>query len=96
MTVLTSSSGRVRIAVLVPSTFLLDREVCEIASQRNAEAHIFRVSPRSHANPKDPESVADMVESMGFSGVAFPGSVTSDRCDAACNRLGLYVWLFPG
>ena len=65
MSGLTSSSGTVRIAVLVPSTFLLDREICEIASQRKAEAHIFRVSPKFLADPEDPESVADMVEGMG-------------------------------
>lgn len=59
------SKGAARIAVLVPSTFLLDGEICEIAARRGAEALLFRVHPESVADPRNPDAVARMVESMG-------------------------------
>lgn len=59
------SGAAARIAVLVPSTFLLDGEICEMAARRGAEAHLFRVHPESVANPRDSDAVARMVEDMG-------------------------------
>lgn len=59
------SEGAARIAVLVPSTFLLDGEICEMAARRGAEAHLFRVHPESVADPRDSDAVARMVEDMG-------------------------------
>ncbi len=59
------SEGAARIAVLVPSTFLLDGEICEMAARRGAEAHLFRVHPETVADPRDSVAVARMVEDMG-------------------------------
>ena len=56
---------RLRIALLIPSTGLIDGEMCDIAEERGAEALIFRVVPGAVADPRDPSAVADMVLDMG-------------------------------
>ena len=56
---------RFRIALLIPSTGLIDGELCDIAEERGAEALIFRVVPGAVADPRDVSAVASMVLEMG-------------------------------
>ena len=55
----------IRIAVLFPSTGLIDGELCDLAEARGAEALLFKVSPAAIADPRDERAVARMTQEMG-------------------------------
>lgn len=55
----------VRIAVLFPSTGLVDGELCKLAEERGAEAFIYKVAPGVVARADDPAAVARMTQEMG-------------------------------
>jgi len=59
------SDRPVRIAVLFPSTGLVDGEICDLAEARGAEALIFKVSPKGVPDPADVGGVAAMTQEMG-------------------------------
>lgn len=60
------STGRpVRIAVLLPSTGLIDGEICDLAEERGAEAVIFKVAPQHVADAASADEVAAMTMEMG-------------------------------
>ena len=62
---MTSPLPDIRIAALVPSTYLIDGELCALAAQRGASAHVFRVAPKVVAAADDADAVADMAAEMG-------------------------------
>jgi hypothetical protein len=55
----------VRIAVLFPSTGLIDGELCDIAEERGAQVLIYKVSPEIVAAPNNPGAVSRMTQEMG-------------------------------
>jgi len=55
----------IRIAILFPSTGLIDGELCDMAEERGAQALIYKVSPLAIADPASPSAVAAMVQEMG-------------------------------
>jgi maleate cis-trans isomerase len=55
----------VRIAVLFPSTGLIDGELCDMAEERGAEALIYKVAPSAVASADDPVAVSGMTQEMG-------------------------------
>jgi maleate cis-trans isomerase len=59
------SDRPVRIAVLFPSTGLIDGEICDLAEARGAEALIFKVSPKGIPDSADVGGVAAMTQEMG-------------------------------
>jgi maleate cis-trans isomerase len=59
------SGKRIRIAILFPSTGLVDGELCDMAEERNADALIFKVAPRQVAAADDADAVAAMTIEMG-------------------------------
>lgn len=74
-------SARVRIAVLFPSTGLIDGEICDMAEERGADAVIFKVAPRRVATAADAADVAAMTMEMGAP--ALLAEVARQAADAA-------------
>ena len=86
---------RLRIALLIPSTGLIDGEMCDIAEERGAEALIFRVVPGAVADPRDPSAVADMVLEMGHPEQLAAGRRTDRGRGAGRHRVGVHLGLLP-
>lgn len=61
----TTMARPIRIAVLFPSTGLVDGEICDMAEERGANALLFKVAPSKTAQSDDPSSVASMTQEMG-------------------------------
>ncbi len=78
---------RVRIAVLFPSTGLIDGEICDMAEERGAAALIFKVAPQTVAAADDPGEVAAMVTDMGS-----PATLATVARSAAAVSPDVVVW----
>jgi maleate cis-trans isomerase len=76
-----------RIAVLFPSTGLIDGELCDMAEARGAAALIYKVAPQSIAAPEDPRAVAAMVTDMGS-----PTTLATVARTAAAVSPDVVVW----
>jgi len=78
---------RMRIAVLFPSTGLIDGELCEMAEERGASALIYKVAPQAIAAAADPQAVAAMVTDMGA-----PATLAAVARTAAAVSPNVVVW----
>jgi maleate cis-trans isomerase len=76
-----------RIAVLFPSTGLIDGEICDMAEERGADALIYKVAPQSIAAEHDAEAVAAMVTDMGS-----PSTLAAVARTAAAVSPDVVVW----
>lgn len=77
----------VRIAVLFPSTGLIDGEICDMAEERGATALLYKVAPQAVAAAEDPQAVAAMVTDMGA-----PSSLAAVARTAAAVSPDVVVW----
>jgi maleate cis-trans isomerase len=78
---------RMRIAVLFPSTGLIDGELCDMAEERGASALIYKVAPQAIAPAEDPQAVAAMVTDMGA-----PATLAAVARTAAAVSPDVVVW----
>lgn len=76
-----------RIAVLFPSTGLIDGELCVMAEERGASALIYKVAPQAVAEAEDPQAVAAMVTDMGA-----PATLAAVARTAAAVSPDVVVW----
>ncbi len=76
-----------RIAVLFPSTGLIDGELCDMAEERGASALIYKVAPQAIAPAEDPQAVAAMVTDMGA-----PATLAAVARTAAAVSPDVVVW----
>ncbi len=76
-----------RIAVLFPSTGLIDGELCDMAEERGASALIYKVAPGAVAAAEDPTAVAAMVTDMGA-----PATLAAVARTAAAVSPDVAVW----